>query len=652
VRIAVQTALPCATDVRVNSGNDSIPTFSFVASIRDGDRPLGVLIIAYSALALQQILETQSAASQPGSSGLLYDENDILLAGPVPVNRLMHTSRRFTPAKRDSLLAAGRLLITDDDTLRRSRRVEGLRFNRDSVALFDLVQIDSSGASRPSLAAAVTLRAKPWHVVFSRSRDAVVAASTGPVVRDAVALALGSAVLVLVLAVLVSERLTQPLVRLAGFSEQFAAGDLTARAAIDSDDEIGQLGRAFDHLADRVGTLVIGLGQRTKELEEDIAKREALEAELLQSRKLEAIGRLAGGIAHDFNNLLTVITATVDIAADASATEAEVQESLKEINAAALRGAALTQHLLAFARRGEIAPRTLALSEEIEGMRTMLRRLIGSHIVLEIHAPADLWPVRIDPTQLQQAILNLASNARDAMTRDGALTIIVRNAEQIPSLDGSDGVILEVSDTGTGMDAATASRIFEPFFSTKERGRGTGLGLSTVYGIVAQAGGHIAVETAVGRGTTFRICLPRAHGTAEMEIPSVIPEVRQGRGERILVVEDDESVRVVIARVLRQAGYEVITANDADHGRQVGEERLGELDLVLSDVVMRGGGGLAMVEHLRTLRPTLRAILMSGYSLEARQAFTGSALDLPMLEKPFSASVLVRRVHDSLHAPA
>jgi signal transduction histidine kinase len=549
------------------------------------------------------------------------------------------------------LIAAGRLIIAAADTVGRTRRVEGLRFNRDSVAMFDLIQIDSVGARRASLAAAVTLRSKPWHVVFSRSRDAVVAASTGPVVRDAIALALGSAVLVLLLAVLVSERLTQPLVRLAAFSEQFAAGDLSARAAIVADDEIGQLGRAFDHLADRVSTLVTGLEQRTRELEEDIAKREALEAELLQSRKLEAIGRLAGGIAHDFNNLLTVITATVDLAADPVTPVHEMRESLREINAAALRGAALTQHLLAFARQGAIAPHTLLLADELADMQGMVRRLVGSHIELEILAAPDLWPVMLDTTQFQQAIFNLASNARDAMPRDGTLSIRVRNEPESPMLDGADAVVVEVADTGTGMDAATASRIFEPFFSTKERGRGTGLGLSTVYGIITQAGGRIAVDTAVGRGATFRMWLPRVVGPGATPIQAVTTDVARGNGERILVVEDDESVRVVIARVLRQAGYEVITANDADHGRQVGEQRLADLDLVLSDVVMRGGGGLAMVEHLRTLRPSLRAILMSGYSLEARQAFIGSALELPTLEKPFSAAVLERRIREALDAP-
>jgi len=386
----------------------------------------------------------------------------------------------------------------------------------------------------------------------------------------------------------------------------------------------------------------------------DVSQRRQLEAQLQQSQRMEAIGRLAGGVAHDFNNLLTAIIGYSQIASLRPDLPAALVTDLKEIAAAAHRAAALTRQLLAFSRRQVMEPRVLNVNAVVSGIEVLLRRLIGEDVVLVTDLDADVAHVLADPSQLEQVILNLAVNARDAMPGGGRIALRTRSAVELDraalvSAEVSPGpyVVLEVSDTGVGMDEETRSQIFEPFFTTKALG--TGLGLSTVYGIVQQSGGGIAVASEVGAGSTFSVYLPVAAGTTD---EYAVPAAAMGPGghETVLLVEDDDRVRALAARVLRVAGYTVLEASEPQAAIAAADRQL-ELDLVLTDLVLPRMRGRELVRHLRTIRPRLRALYMSGYRQEDERQEAGEAF----LSKPFTPEALttaVRAVLDGEPAAA
>jgi hypothetical protein len=369
------------------------------------------------------------------------------------------------------------------------------------------------------------------------------------------------------------------------------------------------------------------------------------ESQLQQSAKMEAIGRLAGGIAHDFNNLLTVIQGFAQLLAKKGPGTAE----LDEIRQAAARGAALTHQLLAFSRRQVMTPQVIDLNARVTGMDLMLRRVIGENIELALRLEPGLASVTADPGQVDQVILNLVLNARDAMPGGGRLTIETRGSSG-PEPAGGPWVTLIVSDTGAGMDAATLTHIFEPFFTTKE-GRGTGLGLATVYGIVQQSGGQVRVASEPGRGASFRVFLP-----ATASIPAR-PELAAATGpwrgaETILVVEDDPAVRSLLSALLRQNGYAVLVAEDAEQALALSEADPRPIHIVVSDVVLPRLPGPEMVRRLRHKRPGIRALFMSGHvddSLARPGALTS---DEGFLPKPFTDEALTRRVRELLDSRA
>jgi signal transduction histidine kinase/ActR/RegA family two-component response regulator len=390
----------------------------------------------------------------------------------------------------------------------------------------------------------------------------------------------------------------------------------------------------------------------TAEREAD-RNRRVLEAQLLQSQKMEAVGRLAGGIAHDFNNLLTAITGYSELLLTGMESDGEQARDVEQIRRAASQAASMTQQLLAFSRRQVLQPKVMSLNDTIAQMDAMLRRLIGENIVLSTAPAPDLQATRSDLAQIEQVVLNLCLNARDAMPDGGRLEVRTANAELDDAAARSAGthpgphVLLEVRDSGLGMDAETLEHAFEPFYTTKEQGKGTGLGLATVLGIVQQSGGGIAVETAPGQGTTFRIYLP-AVGDALTRDEAAADRPERGH-ETILLVEDESIVRELVARVLRTHGYAVIEAADGEEALAIAQAEPA-IHLLLTDVVMPGISGRELAERLAASRPELRILYMSGYTDEAIVHHGVREGEAEFIAKPFTPDALARKVRGVLDA--
>jgi signal transduction histidine kinase len=371
------------------------------------------------------------------------------------------------------------------------------------------------------------------------------------------------------------------------------------------------------------------------------------EDQLRQAQKMEAVGRLAGGIAHDFNNLLTVISGHAQLLMDVLPPDNPARPEAVAIANATDRAANLTAGLLAFSRKQVANPRVLDLAEVIQSMSGLLQRILGEHIAVTLQTAPELGCVRIDVSHMEQIVMNLAVNARDAMPDGGQLTFGLANMEIETSatnpLPPGGYVVLTVTDTGIGMDADTRARLFEPFFTTKAEGKGTGLGLATVYSIVRQSGGDIRVDSAPGHGSTFRIFLPRVDAPAE-EAPEPTPSALPGGAETILLVEDDDAVRQLAAIVLRRLGYTVLEAPEAEAATRIFETYTGPLHLLVTDVVMPGLSGPRLAERLRAARPGLRVLYLSGYSEEELDLAAGCGPDTAFLAKPYLGTTLARTI--------
>jgi two-component system, cell cycle sensor histidine kinase and response regulator CckA len=393
----------------------------------------------------------------------------------------------------------------------------------------------------------------------------------------------------------------------------------------------------------------------------DVTEKQRLEAQFRQAQKMEAVGRLAGGIAHDFNNMLTVISSYSDLLLSQLAATDPRREDVLPIRAAAAGAASLTRQLLAFSRQQVVDPRLVVVEDVVASTKRLLHRLIGEDIEMLTPSSGDPVSVRIDPGQVEQVIMNLAVNARDAMPEGGTLTIGTRTVD----LNESDAqmhwpatpgryAVLAVSDTGIGMDAVTQARIFEPFFTTKEVGKGTGLGLATVYGIVKQGGGFISVYSEPGMGTTVRIYLPIADGGEAVDAapdvpPDQLPALRRGT-ETILLVEDDEFVRALVRDFLTRYGYTVLTAGRPEEALAISGRHSGALHLLLTDVVMPGMSGRALAQRLAAARPGVRVLYMSGYPGETivHHGLLGAGIEF--IGKPFTPGDLLMRVQAMLTA--
>jgi signal transduction histidine kinase len=390
-------------------------------------------------------------------------------------------------------------------------------------------------------------------------------------------------------------------------------------------------------------------------LAEDVTSRLALEAALRQSQKMEAIGRLAGGVAHDFNNFLTVIMTYVELAREGLPATDPRAADLEAVTAAAERAHALTRQLLAFTRQQVVQPVILDPNEALRPVESMLRRLLGEDITIELRRDPSVGRVRMDPGQFEQVFMNLAVNARDAMPDGGTLTITTSSTdldEESSRLHGLPApgrfAVVVVADTGTGMPPEVRTRIFEPFFTTKEVGKGTGLGLATVYGIVAQAGGSISLYSELGMGATFRIYLPEVALDPSGPAVPPPPETAPRGSETILLVEDDAAVRSAAEAVLRRLGYSVLVAPGAAEAIALMAHHAAEVHLVVSDVVMPGTDGPTLLEGIQRDYPRVRGLMMSGYAGEVlanRRAMVG---EMAFLEKPFTVLALAKKVREVL----
>ena len=386
------------------------------------------------------------------------------------------------------------------------------------------------------------------------------------------------------------------------------------------------------------------------------------EEQLRQAQKMEAIGRLAGGVAHDFNNMLTAIIGYADLITerlDSSDPSSSIAREVAEIRNAADRASGLTRQLLAFSRKQFLNPTILNLNDTASGLLQMLPRVIGDHIRTTSQLSDNLARVKADPSQMEQVFLNLVLNARDAMPMGGQLTIRTANVdldEEILSAESlaiSPGryAMLSIGDTGTGMDSATRDRAFEPFFTTKPKGKGTGFGLATVYGIIDQSGGAIYLDTALGRGTTVRIYLPATEATPEPRKPELPPATADGGTETILVVEDNDSVRGLAVKALRRRGYTVFEARSGEEAIDWALASSIKVHLLVTDVVMPGLSGPNLAARLSKLNPLLRVLYVSGYTDDASALHGASHGDVPFLQKPFTPSMLAQRIRSILDSP-
>jgi PAS domain S-box-containing protein len=428
-------------------------------------------------------------------------------------------------------------------------------------------------------------------------------------------------------------------------------------ADVESRDPEGGVGRRV-FLNNLLGMVADGRLVRVWGTLRDITEQRQLEAQLRQAQKMEAVGRLAGGIAHDFNNILTAITGYTQMLLDDLAPRDPRREELQEIRAAADRASSLTRQLLAYSRRQLLQPRVLNLNSVVHAMESLLRRLIGEDIRLRVTAAEPLGAVRADPGQIEQVIVNLAVNARDAMPHGGELIIETADVEldqvyaqdHIPVLPGR-YIMLAVSDTGTGMTPEVKAHIFEPFFTTKGVGKGTGLGLATVYGIVKQSDGYIWVYSEVGIGTTFKIYLPRVDQGGAAARPEPQAEgLMEGR-ETVLLVEDEDAVRAVTRTLLRRLGYTVLDAAGARQALDLATRHAGSIHLLLTDVVLPEFSGPELAREITEAQPSVRVLFVSGYTDDAITQHGVLEPGSPFLQKPFTPTSLARKIRDVLDRP-
>ena len=417
--------------------------------------------------------------------------------------------------------------------------------------------------------------------------------------------------------------------------------------------EFGELARTTRQFFEQRDNLI-------REMEERRVTEEALrksEEELRHSQKMEAVGRLAGGVAHDFNNLLTAIIGYAELIATRASSNALAKQNAELIRKAGEQAAALTRQLLAFSRKQILQPKVIDLNDLVVEMEKLLRRVIGERFDLQSHPNARIGRVKADPSQIEQVVLNLGVNARDAMPKGGKLIIRTENvrldetaAPQISaSLKPGDYVVLSVTDTGAGMDQETMSHIFEPFFTTKGPGKGTGLGLATVYGIVRQTGGGISVESEPGKGSTFRIYLPLVMAPVDYTKTTLAPVEKSANFETVLVVEDEEIVRELVCEVLIEQGYNVICAPDGMEALKVADDFDGTIHLLVTDVIMPQMNGHELAEKLSSRRPEMKILYVSGYS--DNDIGDHGVLDprFELLQKPFTPQTLARKIHDVIH---
>ena len=442
--------------------------------------------------------------------------------------------------------------------------------------------------------------------------------------------------------------LLRPIAQLTSASRRLAAGDLSARVAAGTTiPELHELGKDFDGMA-----AVLEERESARLIAE--MERKDLEHHYHRAQKMDAIGRLAGGIAHDFNNMLTAILGYCELLLEDPDMSESHRADVREIQKAGRTAAQLTRQLLAFSRREIVEPTVLDLNAIISGVDKLLHRLVGEHIEMHAVLGPDLRAVKADQAQIEQVILNLAVNARDAMPEGGRIDIETANVHLAEGCGGGylecpagDYVMLAVKDTGSGIDPEVLQHLFEPFFTTKGQGKGTGLGLATVYGIVKQNNGGIVVDSAVGKGSVFRIYFPQCHDAVPVEAPAGRVDRSSGKAT-ILIVEDDPGIRDLSTKILSRCGYNVLVADGGEEARAVSEQHDGVIHVLLSDVVMPGMNGPMVADMLTRMRPDLKVVFMSGYTDDAVVRDGVMGRNVPFLQKPFTAERLANKIVEVL----
>jgi signal transduction histidine kinase len=463
----------------------------------------------------------------------------------------------------------------------------------------------------------------------------------------------GTLVLAVLFAMAIGRMIARPVASLSRLAAALGRGEPISAPPVTRLSEVDAVAATMVAATAQLRELTEHRERAAKVLHEELASRQKVEQQLIQAQKMEAVGQLTGGLAHDFNNLLAIIIGNLDAVRESCTYDREMAELTGSAVEAALRGAELTRQLLAFARRQSLAPQRCDINVTIGAIVRLLSRTLGEDIVIDLQFGAEVWPVMVDVAQLEAAIANLATNARDAMPDGGQLTIVTRNtrldedyAQRYDEVAAGDYVLIEVSDSGSGMAPEVLQHIFEPFFTTKEPGRGTGLGLSMVFGFMKQSGGHISAYSEVGEGTTFRLYLPPVPDAVAATEPMVLAPPEPGQNEMILAVEDSTGLRQILVRQLTTAGYRVLEAGDA----RVALETIAsgtDIDLLLTDIVMPGGMNgheLARLAMLR--RPDLKTLLTTGFS-EVTNGHGGSGAR-NILRKPYRKDELLRYVREAL----
>lgn len=494
-----------------------------------------------------------------------------------------------------------------------------------------------------------------WTVVVSQPK-AKALAPVHTFTRMFVLILLLAFLVVSLLGIVHIRKTLSPLEKLRDGTSRVGQGDFDSRIDIRTGDEFEELALSFNAMSEHLGAQFRALTDANARMEREITEREQVEEKLRHAQKMEAVGILTGGIAHDFNNLLTAINGYSSILLHKVGPDDPIRKEIRGINDAGERAASLVRQLLTFSRKQVLELKVVNLNRVLSGIDRMLRRLIGENIEVSVNLAEGLWSVHADPGQIEQVVMNLAANARDAMQDGGKLTIETANRE-IDRMSGDlhpvgkpgKYVVLTVSDTGCGMDEKTRARVFEPFFTTKPPGKGTGLGLSTAYGIVKQSRGHILLESAAGKGTVFTVYLPRVESSSEEQQADERVSAEDGRGsETLLVAEDEDLVRDLVRSVLTEKGYEVLTAQDGEESLRIGQSHDGPIHLMLTDMVMPHMSGPEVAKRLAPVRPDMKILYMSGYAEDSGNGDEEGMGGEAFLQKPFRPEALVRKVRELL----
>jgi signal transduction histidine kinase len=494
-----------------------------------------------------------------------------------------------------------------------------------------------------------------WTVVFF-SQKALMFAPIRSFTRIFLLIVVLTLLVVSLLSITQIRRQLSPLGKLTEGTRRISQGEFDSRVDIQSGDEFESLSRSFNAMSEHLGAQFRNLEETNARLEREMEERKQAEKQLLQAQKMEAVGQLTGGIAHDFNNLLTVINGYSGILLQRAGWNNPARKEIEAVHDAGERAASLVGQLLAFSRKQVFEPKVVDLNRVLSKFGEMIRRLIGDHIEIDMDCAEGSGNVRIDPGQFEQVVMNLAVNARDAMSAGGKLTIRTGSREvdeasgsPHPGVEPGRYVTITVTDTGSGMDENTRSRVFEPFFTTKPPGKGTGLGLSTVYGIVKQSHGHIHLESEVGKGTTFTVYLPRVEAPAEEQgLAERAPSVDRKGTETLLVAEDEDLVRDLVRTVLTARGYKVLEARDGQESVEIGTSHEGTIDLLLTDMTMPKMDGRDLAKRMEELRPGIKILYMSGYQEDAGNGDREPHPSAAFIRKPFRPDALSQKVREVL----